>query len=77
MLTGVFVKNDGFVPAGQAVSAGGGADHVRTIADQPEQDEGNQKDLQVRYSFAVEVFSSKIIYGAGKWVIDIINIVFV
>lgn len=46
------MKADGFVTAGQAVSVGGRADHVRTAATQPGQDEGNQEDLQVRLSLA-------------------------
>lgn len=54
-LTGVFVRADGFVSAGQAVSVGGGADHIRTAAAQPGQDEGNQEDLQVRLSLASEL----------------------
>lgn len=51
-LTGVFVRADGFVSAGQAVSAGGGADNVRTAAAQPGQNEANQENLQVRLSLA-------------------------
>lgn len=49
---------DGFVSAGQAVSAGGGADHVRTATAQPGQDEGNQENLQVRLSLANDVVIS-------------------
>lgn len=37
----------GAVPEGEAVTAGGGADHIRTATAQPGQDEGNQEDLQV------------------------------
>lgn len=43
---------DGFISAGQAVSDGGGADHVWTAAAQPGEDEGNQEYLQVCLSLA-------------------------
>lgn len=41
------MSNDGVVSEGQAVRAGGGADHIRTATAQPGQDEGNQEDMQV------------------------------
>lgn len=44
------MNSDGVVSEGQAVGAGGGADHIRTATAQPGQDEGNQKDLQVCHS---------------------------
>lgn len=40
--------SDGAVSEGQAVGAGGAADHVGTATAQPGQDEGGQEDLQVR-----------------------------
>ncbi|CAK6977859.1 UV-stimulated scaffold protein A isoform X2 [Scomber scombrus] len=39
------MTGDGAVSEGQAVGAGGGADHIRTAAAQRGQDEGNQEDL--------------------------------
>lgn len=53
-LTGVFMKVNGSVSAGEAVSCGGGADHVRTAATGPGQDEGSQEDLQVRLTFTAD-----------------------
>lgn len=47
LATVVLVKSDGAVSEGQAVTAGGGADHNRAATAQPGQDEGNQEDLQV------------------------------
>lgn len=47
LATVVLVKSDGVVSEGQAVTAGGGADHNRAATAQPGQDEGNQEDLQV------------------------------
>lgn len=41
------MKSDGVVSEGQAVRAGGGADHVRGTPAQPGQNEGNKEDLQV------------------------------
>ena len=41
------MNSDGVISEGQAVGAGGGADHIRTATAQPGQNEGNQKDLQV------------------------------
>lgn len=41
------MKSDGVVSEGQAVRAGGGADHVGGTPARPAQNEGNKEDLQV------------------------------
>lgn len=52
------MRSDGDVSEGQAVRAGGGADHVGGAPAQPQQNEGDQEDLQVCHERRVVLGSS-------------------